>query len=86
VLKGKGTIKWDPKQSKAFVELKEYIEKIAILLPPSPWVLLLLYVATSKAAVSAVLVREVQGEKESFRVLSISFSKLSQVPNCYIRS
>jgi hypothetical protein len=62
-LKGKGTIEWGPKQSKAFAELKEYIKKMAILSPPSPSESLFLYVAVSKAAVSAVLVREVEGEK-----------------------
>jgi hypothetical protein len=35
-LKGKGKIEWGPEQSKAFAELKEYIEKMAILSPPSP--------------------------------------------------
>jgi hypothetical protein len=55
-LKGKGTIEWGPEQSKAFAELKEYIEKMAILSPPSPSEPLLLYVATSKAGVSAALV------------------------------
>jgi hypothetical protein len=55
-LKGKETIEWGPEQSKAFAELKEYIEKMAILSPPSPSEPLLLYVAASKAAVSAALV------------------------------
>jgi hypothetical protein len=62
-LKGKGTIEWGPEQSKAFTELKEYIEKMAILSPPSPSEPLFLYVDASKAAVSAVLVREVEAEK-----------------------
>jgi hypothetical protein len=62
-LKGKGTIEWGLEQSKAFAELKEYIEKMAILSPPSPSEQLLLYVATSKATVSAALVREVEAEK-----------------------
>jgi hypothetical protein len=62
-LKGKGIIEWGPKQSKAFTELKEYIERMAILSPPSPVEPLLLYVAASKAAVSVALVREVDGEK-----------------------
>jgi hypothetical protein len=52
-----------PEQSKAFAELKEYIEKMVILSLPSPLDPLFLYVAASKAAVSAVLVREVDGEK-----------------------
>jgi hypothetical protein len=68
-LKGKGTIEWGPEQSKAFVELKEYIEKMAILSPPSPSESLLLYVAASKAAVSAALVREVEAEKGKLQCL-----------------
>jgi hypothetical protein len=63
VLKGKGKIEWGPEQSKAFAELKEYIEKMAILSPPSPLEPLFLYVAVSKVAVSVVLVREVEGVK-----------------------
>jgi hypothetical protein len=62
-LKGMGTIEWCPEQSKAFAELKEYIEKMAILSLPLPSEPLLLYVATSKAAVSAALVQEVEAEK-----------------------
>jgi hypothetical protein len=85
-LKGMGTIEWGPKQSKAFVELKEYIEKMAILSPPSPSEPLLLYVAASKAAVSAALVREVEAEKESFNVPSILSLKPCQAPSCFILS
>jgi hypothetical protein len=62
-LKGKGKIEWGPEQSKATIELKEYIEKMAILSPPLPSESLFLYVATSKAAISAALVREVEDEK-----------------------
>jgi ribonuclease HI len=62
-LKGKGAIERVPEQSKAFAKLKDYIEKMTILSPPSPSVPLLLYVAASKAAVSTALVREVETEK-----------------------
>jgi ribonuclease HI len=62
-LKGKGTIEWGPEQSKAFAELKGYIENMAILSPPSPSEPLLLYMAASKATVSASLVRDVETEK-----------------------
>jgi hypothetical protein len=62
-LKGKGTIEWGPEQSKAFAELKEYIEMMAILSPFSPSEPLFLCVAASKAAVSAALVREVEAKK-----------------------
>jgi hypothetical protein len=55
-LKGKGAIEWGTEQRKAFAELKDYIEKMAILSPPSPSEPLLLYVAASKAAVNAALV------------------------------
>jgi hypothetical protein len=66
-LKGKGAIEWGPEQSKSFAELKDYIEKMVILSPHSPSEPLLLYVATSKAAVSAALVREVETEKGKFQ-------------------
>jgi hypothetical protein len=62
-LKGRGAIEWGPEQSKAFAELKDYIEKMTTLSPPSPSEPLFLYVAASKAAVSAALVREVEAEK-----------------------
>jgi hypothetical protein len=66
-LKGKGKIEWGPEQSKAFAELKAYIEKMAILSPPLPLEPLFLYVAASKAAVSVALVREVNGEKGKYQ-------------------
>jgi hypothetical protein len=66
-LMGKGKIEWGPEQSKAFAELKAYIEEMAILSLPLPSEPLFLYVAASKAAVSAALVREVDGEKEKYQ-------------------
>jgi hypothetical protein len=55
-LKGKEKIEWGPEQSKAFTELKAYIEKTAILSPPLPSEPLFLYMAASKAAVGPALV------------------------------
>jgi hypothetical protein len=85
-LKGKGTIEWGPEQSKAFAELKEYIEKMAILSPPLLSKPHLLYVAASKAAVSAALVREVKPKKGSFNVSSILSTKPLRAPSCSILS
>jgi hypothetical protein len=68
-LKGKGKIEWGPEQSKAFAELKAYIEEMAILSPPLPFEPLFLYVAASKVAVSAALVREVDGDKGKYQSL-----------------
>jgi hypothetical protein len=67
VLKGKSKIEWGPEQSKAFAELKAYIEKMAILSPPLPSEPLFLYVAASKAAISAALAREVDDEKGKYQ-------------------
>jgi hypothetical protein len=66
-LKGKGKIEWGTEQRKAFAELKAYIEEMAILSPPLLSEPLLLYVAASKATVSAALVREVKGEKGKYQ-------------------
>jgi hypothetical protein len=65
-LKGKGKIEWVLEKSKAFAELKAYIVEMAILSPPLPSEPLYLYVVASKAAVSAALVREVEGEKGKY--------------------
>jgi hypothetical protein len=85
-LKGKGTIEWCPKQSKAFAELKEYIETMAILSLPSLSEPLLLYVAASKAAVSAALVREVETKKGSLNVPFTLSPKPWRAQRCFILS
>jgi hypothetical protein len=53
-LKGKGTIEWGPEQSKAFAELKDYIEKMAILSPPSPSEPLLLKLTLAHILISSI--------------------------------
>jgi hypothetical protein len=63
-LKGKGNIESGPEQRKAFAELKWYIEQMAILSLPLLAEHLFLYVAASKVAVNATLVREVDRERE----------------------
>jgi hypothetical protein len=50
-------------QQKAFEELKQYLIELIMLTPPSSGAPLLLYVATSHAAVSAALVQEKQDGK-----------------------
>jgi ribonuclease HI len=49
---------WGPPKQKAFEELKQYLIDLTTLTPPAPGALLLLYVAASHSAVSAVLVQE----------------------------
>jgi hypothetical protein len=60
VLKSTEVFQWGPAQQKAFEELKQYLIDLTTLTPPSPGTPLLLYVATSHAAVSAALVQEKQ--------------------------
>ena len=57
-------MQWGEEQSKAFEALKAYIEKLAIMSSPSEKAELLLYIATSGAAVSTALVEErtIEGE------------------------
>ena len=56
-LKGSGILEWGEEQAKAFEDLKQYIEKLAVMSSPSEKELLL-YISTSGAAVSAALVEE----------------------------
>jgi hypothetical protein len=58
VLKSDEVFQWGPTQEKAFEELKQYLIDLTTLTPPSSETPLLLYVATSHAAVSAALVQE----------------------------
>jgi hypothetical protein len=85
-MKGKGKIEWGPEQSKAFAELKAYIEEMAILSPLLPSEPLFLYVAASKAAVGAALVREVDGEKGKYQSPVYLYQKLCLAPNYSTRN
>jgi hypothetical protein len=58
ILKSAEVFQWGPAQQKAFEELKQYLIDITTLTPPAPGAPLLLYVAASHSAVSAVLVQE----------------------------
>jgi ribonuclease HI len=60
VLKSAEVFQWGPNQQKAFEELKQYLIELTTLTPPSSEAPLLLYVASSHAAVSAALVQEKQ--------------------------
>ena len=59
VLKGSKNFHWGPEQDKAFKDLKQYLENLAVMTSPSPGAELLLYIATSSSAVSAALVEEI---------------------------
>jgi hypothetical protein len=85
-LKGKGKIEWGLEQSKAFAELKAYIEEMAIPSPPLPSEPLFLCVAASKAAISAALVRELDGEKDNIKAQYTLPQRLYQVLNCYTQN
>jgi hypothetical protein len=56
ILKLAEVFQWGPAQQKAFEELKQYLIDLTTLTPPAPGAPLLLYVAASHSAVSAVLV------------------------------
>jgi hypothetical protein len=72
VLKGSENFHWGPEQDKAFEELKQYLENLAVMTRPSPGAELLLYIATSSSAVSAALVEERMVE-ENLKQLPIYF-------------
>jgi hypothetical protein len=85
-LKGKRKIEWGLEHSKAFAELKSYIEQMTVLSPPLQSEPLFLYVAASKAAVSVDLVREVDSDKGKHQSLCILSRRLFWVPNCYTQN
>jgi hypothetical protein len=68
VIKSVEVFQWGPDQQKAFEDLKQYLIQLTTLTPPSSRALLLLYIATSHAAVSAALVQDKQDEQAKKQV------------------
>jgi len=58
VLKEAHHFQWGSKQQKAFDSLKDYLTKLTTLVKPTHNAVLMLYLAASPVAVSAVLVKE----------------------------
>jgi ribonuclease HI len=58
VLRANSSFQWGPEQQQAFDDLKRYLEDAAVMTKPSPKAELLLYIAATDSAVSAVLVEE----------------------------
>jgi hypothetical protein len=58
VLRANSTFQWGLEQQQAFDNLKKYLEDAAVMTKPSPKAELLLYIAATDTAVSAVLVEE----------------------------
>ena len=73
-LKGAGNMQWGEEQAKAFEALKTFIENLAVMSSPSEKAELLLYIATSGAAVSAALVEErlIEGELKQVPIYFVS--------------
>ena len=51
-------MEWGEEQAKVFEDLKQYIEKLAVMSSPSEKAELLLYISILGAAISAALVKE----------------------------
>ena len=58
MLKANTSFQWGAEQQQAFEALRDYLENTAVMMSPSPKVELLLYIAATDSAVSAVLVEE----------------------------
>jgi hypothetical protein len=58
VLRANSAFQWGPEQQQAFDDLKKYLEDAAVMTKPSPKAELLLYIAATDTAISAVLVEE----------------------------
>jgi hypothetical protein len=76
MLKSAKVFQWGPIQQKAFEELKQYPIQLTSLTPPSSGAPLLLFVAASHAAVSAVLVHERQYDQAKKQVPVYFVSKV----------
>ena len=74
-VKGSGNFQWDSEQEKALEDLKTYFENLEVMTSPSLKTELLIYIASSRAAVSALLVEERMHEGHSRKSQFTSCSK-----------
>jgi hypothetical protein len=58
MLHANSAFRWGPEQQQAFDDLKKYLEDAAVMTKPSLKAELVLYIAATDRAVSAVLVEE----------------------------
>jgi hypothetical protein len=72
VLRANATFQWGPEQQQAFDDLKKYLEDATVMTKPSPKAELLLYIAATNTAVSAVLVEE-RREADALRQFPIYY-------------
>jgi hypothetical protein len=72
VLRANSIFQWGAEQQQAFEDLRNYLEEAAIMSKPSPKAELLLYIAATNTAVSAILVEE-RMEAETLRQFPIYY-------------
>jgi hypothetical protein len=72
VLHANSVFQWGAEQQQAFEDVKKYLEEVAVMTKPSPKAELLLYIATTDTAVSAVLVEE-QMEADTLKQFPIYY-------------
>jgi hypothetical protein len=58
VLRANTAFQWGAEQQLAFEDLRNYLEEVVVMAKPSPKADLLLYIAATEMAVSAILVEE----------------------------
>jgi hypothetical protein len=85
VLKGSENFHWGPEQDKAFEELRQYLENLAVMTSPSPEAELLLYIVTSSCAVRTALVEERMVEETLKQLPITSYPKPLADRSCYIQ-
>jgi hypothetical protein len=72
VLRANSVFQWGAEQQQAFEDLKKYLEEAAVMTKPSPKAELLLYIAATDTAVSAVQVEE-RMEADTLKQLPIYY-------------
>lgn len=90
VLRNSDLFEWAPEQQQAFEDLKAYLARMTTLSTPSPKATLLLYLAASPTAVSAVLIEEKESEgrlrqfpiyfvSEALAAAKLNYSELEKI-------
>ena len=79
VLRSASKFVWGKEQSKAFHDLKEYLENMTKMTSSDPKDTILLYVSASPSAVSATLVVEIYYVSEALSTSKLFYSELEKI-------
>lgn len=83
---GKNGVAWSKEVGEALIKLKEHLRNLPTLARPRPNEPLVIYLSTSREAISAVLVAEREKKSKCQSILSVEYYRVSNLTIRWSRS